>query len=107
MKKFLKKVYSSIGKKKTILTSKITDEYELLLYWLVDKLNIENKMLSLIKININGYIYNGMKKEDLDEFNYMFQLNVMSHLAFIQKFLPKMKEKKDGMIIMFNLDLLN
>ena len=72
MKKFLKKVYSSIGKKKTILTSKITDEYELLLYWLVDKLNIENKMLSLIKININGYIYNGMKKEDLDEFNYLY-----------------------------------
>ena len=36
---------------------------------------------------------------DLDEFNYMFHLNVMSHLAFIQKFLPKMKEKKDGLIM--------
>ncbi len=36
---------------------------------------------------------------DLDEFNYMFQLNVMSHLTFIQKFLPKMKENKDGMIM--------
>ena len=67
-----KKVYSSIGKKKAILTSKITDEYELLFYWLVDKLNIENKMLRLIKANINGYIDNEMRKDDLEEFNYLY-----------------------------------
>ena len=36
---------------------------------------------------------------DLDELNYMFQLNCVSHLAFIQKFLPKMKEKKEGFIM--------
>ena len=67
-----KRVYSSIGKKKAILTSKITDEYELLFYWLVDKLNIENKMLRLIKSNINGYIDNEMRKDDLEEFNYLY-----------------------------------
>lgn len=54
------------------MTSKITDEYELLFYWLVDKLNIENKMLRLIKANINGYIDNEMRKEDLEEFNYLY-----------------------------------
>lgn len=36
---------------------------------------------------------------DLDELNYLFQLNCVSHLAFIQKFLPKMKEHKNGMIM--------
>ena len=36
---------------------------------------------------------------DINEFNYMFQLNCVSHLAFIQKFLPKMKENKDGLIM--------
>lgn len=36
---------------------------------------------------------------DLDELKYMFDLNCVSHLAFIQKFLPGMKEKKDGLIM--------
>lgn len=36
---------------------------------------------------------------DLNELKYMFDLNCVSHLAFIQKFLPKMKENKDGLIM--------
>ena len=36
---------------------------------------------------------------DLDELRYMFNLNCVSHLAFIQAFLPKMKEKKEGLIM--------
>lgn len=36
---------------------------------------------------------------DLQEFQYMFQLNCVAHLAFIQKFLPKMRENKDGYIM--------
>lgn len=67
-----RKVYSSIGKKKTILTNKITNEYELLFYWIVDKLNIENKMISLIKVRVNHYINSEMTKEDLAEFNYLY-----------------------------------
>ena len=40
-----------------------------------------------------------VEKIDLDELRYMFDLNCVSHLAFIQTFLPKMKEKKEGLIM--------
>lgn len=36
---------------------------------------------------------------NLDDLKYMFNLNCVSHLAFIQKFLPKMRERKDGYIM--------
>ena len=36
---------------------------------------------------------------DLQELQYMFSLNCVAHLAFIQKFLPKMKENKNGFIM--------
>lgn len=66
-----KKIYSSIGKKKAILTNKI-DEYELLFYWLVDKLNLDNETLTLIQTRINEFISTEMKKTDLEEFNYLY-----------------------------------
>lgn len=67
-----KKVYSSIGKKKAILTSTVKDEYELLFYWFVDKLNLDNKALISIQSRINKFISTEMKKKDLEEFNYLY-----------------------------------
>lgn len=36
---------------------------------------------------------------DIQELQYLFNLNCVSHLIFIQKFLPKMKENKEGTIM--------
>ena len=80
-----KKVYSSIGKKKAILTSKITDEYELLFYWLVDKLNLDNKALILIQSRINKFISTEMKKTDLEEFNYLYGSKIKFDKAKLKK----------------------
>lgn len=54
-----------------------------------------------ILVNNAGANVKKAKVEDMDiqDFQYMFQLNCISHLTFIQSFLPKMKEKKDGLIM--------
>ena len=59
--------------------------------------------LGQIDIVVNNAGAN-VRKSTVEEINiqdlqYMFNLNCVAHLAFIQKFLPKMKENKDGYIM--------
>lgn len=54
-----------------------------------------------ILVNNAGANVRKAKVEEIkiEELKYMFQLNCISHLVFIQKFLPGMKQKKDGFIM--------